>query len=152
MNTKTRPSTLHWQPALQRPEEYVCGLDDIHQAIHIILRTPRGSDPHRPLLAAICGAISITRSKGHSARCSGVGGSDSHVGTRCRLLKVTPTIDGEHLTLRVMARRRRRNQLNGGVMAIAEPDFIDRDPAQITSEMIAQYEEASGKKTLSGAG
>ncbi|WP_233618612.1 hypothetical protein, partial [Salmonella enterica] len=25
-------------------------------------------------------------------------------------------------------------------MAIAEPDFIDRDPAQITSEMIAQYE------------
>ncbi|MDO2043785.1 hypothetical protein Q2402_27145, partial [Escherichia coli] len=40
MNTKTRPSTLHWQPALLRPEEYVCGLDDIHQAIHIILRTP----------------------------------------------------------------------------------------------------------------
>lgn len=27
-------------------------------------------------------------------------------------------------------------------MAIAEPDFIDRDPAQITSEMIAQYEES----------
>ncbi|MDK6877354.1 hypothetical protein QP275_28940, partial [Escherichia coli] len=24
-------------------------------------------------------------------------------------------------------------------MAIAEPNFIDRDPAQITSEMIAQY-------------
>lgn len=31
-------------------------------------------------------------------------------------------------------------------MAIAEPNFIDRDPAQITSEMIAQYEDASGKK------
>ncbi|POP42999.1 baseplate protein [Superficieibacter electus] len=31
-------------------------------------------------------------------------------------------------------------------MAIAEPDFIDRDPAQITREMIAQYEDASGKK------
>ncbi|WP_435951672.1 baseplate assembly protein [Dryocola sp. BD626] len=31
-------------------------------------------------------------------------------------------------------------------MALAEPNFIDRDPAQITSEMIAQYEEASGKK------
>lgn len=30
-------------------------------------------------------------------------------------------------------------------MALAEPDFIDRDPAQITSEMIAQYEAASGK-------
>lgn len=33
-------------------------------------------------------------------------------------------------------------------MAIAEPDFIDRDPAQITSEMIAQYEEASGKNSI----
>ena len=31
-------------------------------------------------------------------------------------------------------------------MAIAEPNFIDRDPAQITSEMISQYEDASGKK------
>lgn len=31
-------------------------------------------------------------------------------------------------------------------MAIAEPNFIDRDPAQITREMIAQYEETSGKK------
>lgn len=31
-------------------------------------------------------------------------------------------------------------------MAIAEPNFIERDPAQITSEMIAQYEDASGKK------
>ncbi|EHN0453773.1 baseplate J/gp47 family protein [Escherichia coli] len=30
-------------------------------------------------------------------------------------------------------------------MALDEPDFIDRDPAQITSEMIAQYEAASGK-------
>ena len=30
-------------------------------------------------------------------------------------------------------------------MAIAEPNFIDRDPAQITSEMIAQYEDASGR-------
>ncbi|MDI8107065.1 baseplate protein, partial [Salmonella enterica subsp. enterica serovar Anatum] len=49
MLTGDRKHYLHWQPALQRPEEYVCGLDDIHQAIHIILRTPRGSDPHRPL-------------------------------------------------------------------------------------------------------
>lgn len=32
-------------------------------------------------------------------------------------------------------------------MAIAEPNFIDRDPAQITNEMIAQYEEASGKNS-----
>lgn len=31
-------------------------------------------------------------------------------------------------------------------MAIAEPNFIDRDPEQITSEMIALYEETSGKK------
>lgn len=82
MNTKTRPSTLHWQPALQRPEEYVCGLDDIHQAIHIILRTPRGSDPHRPLFGSNLWRYidyPIERAIPHVG--SGVGGSDSHVGT-----------------------------------------------------------------------
>ncbi|KKI46745.1 baseplate protein [Obesumbacterium proteus] len=31
-------------------------------------------------------------------------------------------------------------------MALAEPDFIARDPAEITAEIIAQYEEQAGKK------
>lgn len=40
-------TSLHWQPALGGPG-VVENLDDIHQAISIILRTPRGSDPLRP--------------------------------------------------------------------------------------------------------
>lgn len=41
------PREHHWQPALGRDGE-VAGLDDLRQAIAIILRTPRGSDPLRP--------------------------------------------------------------------------------------------------------
>lgn len=41
------PREHHWQPALGRDGE-VTGLDDLRQAIAIILRTPRGSDPLRP--------------------------------------------------------------------------------------------------------
>ncbi|HAJ6454561.1 GPW/gp25 family protein [Escherichia coli] len=105
MNTKTRPSTLHWQPALLRPEEYVCGLDDIHQAIHIILRTPRGSDPHRPLFGSNLWHYidyPIERAIPHVVRESVE--AIRQWEPRCRLLKVTPVIDGEHLTLRVQWR------------------------------------------------
>ncbi|NYT80871.1 GPW/gp25 family protein [Alcaligenaceae bacterium] len=42
------PTAAHWQPALRRPGEVVLGVDDIAQAIRIILSTPLGSDPHRP--------------------------------------------------------------------------------------------------------
>ncbi|MCX8016410.1 MAG: GPW/gp25 family protein [Rhodocyclaceae bacterium] len=41
------PSVHHWQPALGR-DGFVEGLDDIRQAIAILLSTPRGSDPLRP--------------------------------------------------------------------------------------------------------
>ncbi|MCC7753101.1 baseplate protein, partial [Escherichia coli] len=43
-----KTTSVFWQPTLQAPGEIVRGLDDIRQAIQIILRTPRGSDPHRP--------------------------------------------------------------------------------------------------------
>jgi len=42
----------HWQPALERARasgELVTGVDDIDQAIRIILSTPLGADAHRPL-------------------------------------------------------------------------------------------------------
>jgi phage baseplate assembly protein W len=51
MNTPiayTSINSAHWQPALGTPGEAVEGLRDIDQAIRIILKTPRGSDPHRP--------------------------------------------------------------------------------------------------------
>lgn len=41
------PRAHHWQPALGGDGE-VTGLDDLRQAIAIILRTPVGSDPLRP--------------------------------------------------------------------------------------------------------
>lgn len=41
------PNEHHWQPALGGDGEVV-GLDDLRQAIVIILKTPRGSDPLRP--------------------------------------------------------------------------------------------------------
>lgn len=39
--------SLHWQPALGG-DGVVENLDDINQAIRVILRTPKGSDPLRP--------------------------------------------------------------------------------------------------------
>jgi len=44
-------NAAHWQPALGRSRangELVTGVDDIDQAIRIILSTPLGSDAHRP--------------------------------------------------------------------------------------------------------
>jgi phage baseplate assembly protein W len=41
------PAKNHWQPALGG-DGFVEDVDDIRQAIAIILRTPRGSDPLRP--------------------------------------------------------------------------------------------------------
>jgi len=44
-------NAAHWQPALGRARadgELVTGVDDIDQAIRIILSTPLGSDAHRP--------------------------------------------------------------------------------------------------------
>ncbi|AXE29698.1 baseplate protein [Chromobacterium phragmitis] len=56
MTQLTDISSLHWQPALQpsgaKPganvADIVENLDDIHQALRIILGTPKGSDPLRP--------------------------------------------------------------------------------------------------------
>lgn len=42
------PNVPYWQPALGQLGQFVTGLDDLAQAIRIILATPRGSLPHRP--------------------------------------------------------------------------------------------------------
>lgn len=49
MKTLNSITSAHWQPSLGKTGEIVEGLFDLHQAIFIILRTPLGSDPHRPL-------------------------------------------------------------------------------------------------------
>ncbi|MDH0894348.1 MULTISPECIES: GPW/gp25 family protein [unclassified Pseudomonas] len=43
---------MHWQPALRAEGQVVEGVRDIDQAIRLILSTPRGSDPHRPLFGS----------------------------------------------------------------------------------------------------
>ncbi len=45
-------TSLHWQPALRSEGQVVEGVRDIDQAIRLILSTPRGSDPHRPLFGS----------------------------------------------------------------------------------------------------
>ena len=52
MKTLSTITSAHWQPALGKTGEVVEGLFDLHQAIFIILRTPLGSDPHRPLFGS----------------------------------------------------------------------------------------------------
>lgn len=51
MTQLTDISSLHWQPALGG-DGIVENLDDLHQAICIILRTPKGADPLRPLFGS----------------------------------------------------------------------------------------------------
>ena len=47
---------IHWSPKLgvarNEPCEKVTGVDDIAQCIRIILETPKGSDPLRPLFGS----------------------------------------------------------------------------------------------------
>lgn len=42
-------TSADWSPAVGSPGDIVAGLDDIEQCLGIILTTPKGSDPHRPL-------------------------------------------------------------------------------------------------------
>ena len=51
----TSITATHWQPALGTPGEVVEGLRDIDQAIHIVLPTPKSSDPHRPEFRGVSG-------------------------------------------------------------------------------------------------
>lgn len=97
-----KTTSVFWQPALQAPGEIVQGLDDIWQAIQIILRTPRGSDPHRPEFGSNLHLYidwPVERAIPHVVRESV--DAIRRWETRCQLMSVKPTVDGEHLTLRV---------------------------------------------------
>ena len=43
---------IHFSPKLGAPGELVSGVDDIAQCIRVILETPKGSDPLRPLFGS----------------------------------------------------------------------------------------------------
>ncbi|GDO99338.1 GPW/gp25 family protein [Escherichia coli] len=97
-----KTTSVFWQPALHASGELVTDEADIRQAIHIILRTPCGSDPHRPAFGSnlhnyidwpVDWAIPhVVRESVDAIR---------RWEPRCRLLSVSPVTEGEHLTLRV---------------------------------------------------
>ena len=45
----TAITSIHWQPKLGEPGAVVLDAQDVDQCIRIILSTPKGSDPLRPL-------------------------------------------------------------------------------------------------------
>ncbi|WP_323636226.1 GPW/gp25 family protein [Pectobacterium polaris] len=98
MNT----NSVYWQPALQHPGELVEGVADITQAIHIILRTPCGSDPHCPEFGSNLHRYidyPIDRAIPHVVRETVE--AIKRWEPRCKLLAVRPLIDGTHMTLRL---------------------------------------------------
>ena len=48
----TTIASADWSPEVGAIGQIVEGLDDIKQTINILLRTPKGSDPHRPQFGA----------------------------------------------------------------------------------------------------
>lgn len=95
-------SSVHWQSALHHAG-VVEGLADIEQSIAIILSTPKGSHPHRPDFGAnvhlyidhpVAVAIPhLVREAVEAIR---------RWEPRCTLIKVIPSVEASHTTLRVL--------------------------------------------------
>lgn len=93
--------SLHWQPALGS-FGIVETLADIDQAIRVILRTPKGSDPHRPDFGSnlpLYLDYPIDQAVPHLVRETVE--AIRQWEPRCELIKVTPTIAESRITLRV---------------------------------------------------
>lgn len=93
--------SLHWQPALGG-FGVVETVADIDQAIHVILRTPKGSDPHRPDFGSnlhLYLDYPIDRAVPHLVRETVE--AIRLWEPRCELVKVTPSIKEARIILRV---------------------------------------------------
>jgi len=93
---------LDWQPKIGAMGEAVEGLDDISQCIRIILMTPRGTDPHRPLFGTDIWRYldtPATEAVPHLVRevVDALQGWEP----RINLVSVVPVIDGEQITIQV---------------------------------------------------
>lgn len=98
-------TAVHWQPELGSPDTIVTGIADIEQAIAIILRTPKGADPHRPEFGSNLREYldwPVERAIPHVVRESVE--AIRRWEPRVDVVSVTPTIDASHLTLRVVLR------------------------------------------------
>lgn len=96
--------SVHWQPALGHLG-VVEAEADIDQAIRIILATPRGADPHRPDFGSNLHRyidMPVDRAVPHLVRESVE--AIRRWEPRCELIQVSPSIEGAHITLRVLWR------------------------------------------------
>jgi phage baseplate assembly protein W len=94
-------SSVHWQPAL-KSLDVVEAEADIDQAIRVILRTPKGSDPQRPDFGSnvhLYLDYPIDRAVPHLVRETVE--AIRLWEPRCVLVKVTPSIVEAQITLRV---------------------------------------------------
>ncbi|MGH8350859.1 MAG: GPW/gp25 family protein [Pseudomonas sp.] len=101
----TSITAAHWQPALGKSGEVVEGLRDIDQAIHIILRTPKGSDAHRPEFGSDVHLYldwPVNRVTPHLVR--ETVDAIRRWETRVSVVQVQVLKDAEHITLRVQWR------------------------------------------------
>ena len=93
--------SLHWQPRLGG-DGVVENLDDLHQAIRVILGTPKGSDPLRPDFGSnlhLYLDYPIDQAVPHLVRETVE--AIRLWEPRCVLVKVTPSIVEAQITLRV---------------------------------------------------
>lgn len=94
-------SSVHWQPAL-KSLDVVEAEADIDQAIRVILGTPKGSDPHRPDFGSnvhLYLDYPVHQAVPHLVREAVE--AIRQWEPRCELVKVIPTIEESHITLRV---------------------------------------------------
>ncbi|QBP09859.1 GPW/gp25 family protein [Cupriavidus metallidurans] len=93
---------VHWQHRLGALGEAVTGVDDVVQAFSIILRTPKGSDPLRPLFGTRIYQYldwPIQRARPHVVRESIE--ALRRWEPRAVVERILSTIDGSRLNLRV---------------------------------------------------
>lgn len=94
--------SIDWQPKLGSMGEVVEGLDDINQCIRIILSTPRGTDPHRPLFGSdIWRWLDAPVGEAIPQVVREVVDALQAWETRINLVSVVPEISGERVTIRV---------------------------------------------------
>jgi len=93
---------IDWQLKFNTFGEVVEGIYDIEQCIKIILSTPKGSDPHRPLFGSdIYKFIDNPVNIGVSGIISEIIDAVNNWEPRCEITKIVPIFENEHVTLQI---------------------------------------------------
>lgn len=95
-------SANDWSPKLGAIGEIVEELDDIGQCIGIILNTPKGSDPHRPLFGSDLYKYidyPVNEAIPHIVR-EAIDAINLWE-TRIKIVKVAPVVDGANVRLQI---------------------------------------------------